>query len=67
MRSQPIGASTLDVARVGGYLSYLTGQPHFDRMVPHGSSWDGGGDDARSGQDGFAGTWWVTAEASCAA
>lgn len=51
----------------GGYISYLTGQLHFDRMVPHGSAWDGGDVEARTDQDGFGLTWWVTAETICAA
>jgi hypothetical protein len=51
----------------GGYISYLTGQLHFDRMVPHGSAWDGGDVEARTDQDGFGLNWWVTAETICAA
>jgi hypothetical protein len=52
---------------VGGYISYLTGQIHFDRMVPHGAAWNGGDVEARTDQDGFANQWWVTAETICAA
>jgi hypothetical protein len=51
---------------VGGYLSYLNGQTHFDRMVPHGSQWDGADVEAREDQDGFANTWFTEVEAVCA-
>ena len=51
---------------VGGYLSYLNGQTHFDRMVPHGSQWDGADVEAREDQDGFAYTWFTEVEAVCA-
>jgi hypothetical protein len=51
---------------VGGYLSFLNGQTHFDRMVPHGSQWDGADVEAREDQDGFNGNWWTTVEAICA-
>ena len=50
---------------VGGYLSYLNGQTHFDRMVPHGSQWDGADVEAREDQDGFANTWFTEVEAVC--
>jgi hypothetical protein len=51
---------------VGGYLSYLTGQTHFDRLVPHGAQWDGADVEAREDQNGFAYNWWATVEAICA-
>ena len=51
----------------GGYISWLTGQIHFDRMVPHGSAWNGGDVEAREDQNGFgSNTWWVTDETICA-
>jgi hypothetical protein len=52
---------------VGGYLSFLTAELYFDRMVPHGSAWNGGDVNGREDQDGFAPNWWATAETICAA
>jgi hypothetical protein len=59
----PVGTK---VYGVGGYLSYLNGETHFDRMVPHGSQWDGADVEAREDQDGFSNIWWTTVEAICA-
>jgi hypothetical protein len=51
---------------VGGYNSYLSGQVHFDRMVPHGSQWDGADVESREDQNGFSNIWWNEVEAICA-
>jgi hypothetical protein len=59
----PVGTK---VYGVGGYLSYLNGQTHFDRMVAHGAQWDGADAEGRTDQTGFANPWWVEVEAICA-
>ena len=58
----PIGTRTYGA---GGYVSYQTGQVHFDRMVPSGSTWRAA--DARTDQDGFGYPWFAGVEAICAA
>lgn len=59
----PLGTK---VYGAGGYLNYLAGQVHFDRLVPHGSAWTGSDVDAREDQTGFTPNWWATSEAICA-
>lgn len=51
----------------GGYVSYLNGQVHFDRMVPTGSAWTAADVEARTDQDGFGYPWFTEVEVICAA
>jgi hypothetical protein len=51
---------------VGAYLGHNTGQVHFDRLVPHGSSWTGVDSDTREDANGFAAPWYTSVEAICA-
>jgi hypothetical protein len=51
----------------GGYISYLNGQVHLDRVVPHGATWTGTDIEARTDSDGFGYPWFTEVEAICAA
>jgi hypothetical protein len=51
----------------GGYISFTTGELHFDRMVPTGSTWNAADVEVREDTDGFANPWFTQVEVICAA
>lgn len=51
----------------GGYISFTTGELHFDRMVPTGTGWNAADVEVRDDADGFANPWFTQVEVICAA